>query len=61
MVKEKVHRRVSCIVECGHSFVPLGEVVNDDYDVLMSVVGRRVTSHEINAPFAEGASYYDWV
>jgi hypothetical protein len=49
-------RCVGRIVECGHCFSPFGEVVNDDYNVLVSIVGWRVACHEINAPFTEGAN-----
>jgi hypothetical protein len=56
MVEEKMCRCVGRIVERGHCFIPFGEVVNDDYNVLVSIVGWRVACHEIDAPFTEGAS-----
>jgi hypothetical protein len=61
MVEEKTHHFVDSIVERGHSFGPFGEVVNENYNVLVSIVGWRVTSHEFNAPFAERANCDDWV
>jgi hypothetical protein len=61
MVKENVCRGINHIVECGHIFIPFGEVFNDNYDLLVSVTRWRVTHHEIDAPFTEGVSCDDYM
>jgi hypothetical protein len=50
---------VSGVVEGGHGFVPLGEVIDCQNNVLVSIFGWRVASHEVNAPFAKGADSDD--
>jgi len=59
MVKEEVIHNLCLVVECWHGFIPFGEVVNEDYDVFMPIVGWRVASHEINTPFSKGACLDD--
>jgi hypothetical protein len=61
MIKEKTWCGVSVVVEGGHGFDPLGEVIDYHDNVLVSIVGWRVESHEFNAPFSKGANSDDWV
>ena len=46
-------------IEYWHGFNPLTEVINNHNDVFMVVDRRRVTSHEVNFPFAEGTECDD--
>ena len=55
MIKEKVCRSVSGVVEGRHGFSPFCEVINCDNDVFVSIAGWRITSHEVDAPFTKGA------
>jgi hypothetical protein len=61
VIKEKMHCNVSGVVEGGHSFSPFCEVIDCDNNVFVSIVRWGVTSHEVDAPFTEGASSNDWV
>jgi hypothetical protein len=55
VVKEKMCCSVSGVVEGGHGFDPLGEVIDCHDDVFVSITRWRVASHEVDAPFAKGA------
>jgi hypothetical protein len=48
--------RVCCIVEGGHGFCPFGNVVENDYNILVPIVGWGIKIHEINAPLIEVAN-----
>jgi hypothetical protein len=61
VVKEKTRCSVSGVVEGGHSFDPFGEVVNDDNNVFVTIVGGGITSHKVDAPFTKRAGSNDWV
>jgi hypothetical protein len=61
VVKEKTRCSVSSVVEGRHSFNPLGEVIDCNDDVFVSIARQRVASHEFYAPFAKGVSSDDWV
>ena len=51
MVKEKVCCGVNGVVERRHGFNPLGEVIDCNDDVFMSIARQRVASHEVYASF----------
>jgi hypothetical protein len=53
VVKEETCCSVSGVVESGHSFGPFGEVINDENDVFVTIVGWGITSHEVDAPFTK--------
>jgi hypothetical protein len=53
-LKKKCDCYVSSIVEGRHGFSPLCEVINYNEYVFVSIVGWRITSHEVDAPFAKG-------
>jgi hypothetical protein len=55
VVEEKTCCSISGIVEGGHGFCPFGEVIDSDNNVFVTIAGRGITGHKINAPFAEGA------
>ena len=55
VIKEKMHYGVNGVVEGRHGFIPLCKVIDYDNDVFVSIVGWRVASHEVNAPFTNGA------
>jgi hypothetical protein len=59
VVKEKTHCSVSGVVEVRHGFNPLSEVIDCNDNVFVSIVGWRVASHEIYAPFSKGANSND--
>jgi hypothetical protein len=61
VVKEKTRYSVSSVVESGHSFGPFGEVINDDNNVFVTIVGGGITSHKVDAPFTKGARSNDRV
>ena len=61
VVKEKMRCSVSGVVEGGHSFCPFGEVINDDNNVFVTIVGEGITSHEFDAPFTKRVSSDDWM
>jgi hypothetical protein len=61
VIKEKMGYGVSSVVEGRHGFIPLGEVINCDNDIFVSITGWGITSHEVNAPFTNGACGNDWV
>jgi hypothetical protein len=61
VIKEKMCCGVNNVVEGGHGFFPLGEVIEFHDNVLVSIAGWRVRSHEINAPFSKGVDGDDWV
>jgi hypothetical protein len=42
---------VNSVVEGRHGFGPLGELVDCNDDVFVSIAGWRISSHEIYAPF----------
>jgi hypothetical protein len=52
---------VSGVVEGRHGFNPLGKVIDCHDYVFVSIVGWRVASHEVYAPFAKWASSNDRV
>jgi hypothetical protein len=59
VVKEKMCRSVSGVVEGRHGFNPLGEVINCNDDVFFFIAGWRVASHEVYASFAKGVRSND--
>jgi hypothetical protein len=61
VVKEKTRCSVSGVVESEHSFCPFGEVINDDNNVFVTIVGGGITSHEVDAPFTKRAGSNDKV
>jgi hypothetical protein len=61
VIKEKMCCSVGGVVEVRHGFSPLGEVIDCNDDVFVSIAGWRFSSHEVYAPFAEGASGDDRV
>jgi hypothetical protein len=61
VIKEKERYSVSGVVEGGHGFNPFFEVIDDENNVFVSIVGWGITSHEVDAPFTEGVSSNDWV
>ena len=61
VVEEKTRCSVSGGVEGGHGFGPLGEVIDGDNNVFVTIAGRGITSHKVNAPFAKGACSDDRV
>jgi hypothetical protein len=61
MVKEKACCSVSGVVESGHSFGPFGEVIDDDNNVFVTIVGGGITSYKVNAPFTKRAGSNDRV
>jgi hypothetical protein len=56
VIKENTCCSVSDVIESRHGFIPLGEVIDYNDDVFVSIVGWRVASHKVYAPFAEGAN-----
>jgi hypothetical protein len=44
-----------------HGFIPLGEVIDCNDDVFVFIVGWRVASHEVYAPFSKGVDSNEWV
>jgi hypothetical protein len=61
MVKEKACCSVSGVVESGHSFGPFGEVIDDDNNVFVTIVGGGITSYKVNAPFTKRVGSNDRV
>jgi len=61
VVEEKMCFYVSSVVECGHVFGPFGKVIYDHDNVLVSITGWRMESHEVYAPFIEGVDCVDWM
>jgi hypothetical protein len=61
VVEEKMRCSVSGVVEGGHSFGPFGEVIDSDNNVFVTIAGRGITGHKVDAPFAEGAGSNDGV
>jgi hypothetical protein len=61
VVKEKTRYSVSGVVESGHSFSPFGEVINDDNNVFVTIVGGGIKSHKVDAPFTKMADSNDRV
>ena len=61
MVKEKTCCSVSGIVEGGNSFSPFGEVIDCDNNVLVTITGGGITSHEVDAPFTKRVGNDDWM
>jgi len=61
VVKEKTRWSVSDVVEGGHGFNPLGEIIDCHDDVFVSITRWRVASHEVYAPFAKGSGSNDQV
>ena len=53
VVKEKTCCSVSGVVEGGHSFGPFSEVIDGDNNVFVTITGRGITSHKVNAPFTK--------
>jgi hypothetical protein len=58
MIKEKT---CCSVLEGRHGFNPLGEVIDCNDNVFVSIARRGVASHEVYAPFAKGADINDWV
>jgi hypothetical protein len=56
MVEDKMCCCVSGSFETGYSFDPFGKVIYFHDNVLVSITGCRMTSHEFYAPFAEGST-----
>jgi hypothetical protein len=52
---------VSSVVKCGHGLDPLGKIIYFYNNVLVSITGWRMESHEIYAPFTKGFGCDDWV
>jgi hypothetical protein len=61
MVEEKICYCVSSVVKCGHGFGPFGKIIHCHHNLLVSITGWRMESHEIDAPFSKGANRDDWV
>ena len=61
MIKKKMRCSVGRVVEGRHGFIPLGEVIDYSDDVFVSIVGWRVASHEVDAPFTKRACSNDRV
>jgi hypothetical protein len=61
VVKEKTRCSVNGVVESGHRFCPFGEVIDGDNDVLVTIGGGGITSHEFDAPFTKRVSSNDRV
>jgi hypothetical protein len=61
VVKEETRGSVRGIVEGGHRFHPFCEVINGNENVSVSIAGGGITSHEVDAPFTEGANSNNWV
>jgi hypothetical protein len=61
VVKEKTCYSVRSVVEGRHGFGPLGEVIDCNVDVFVSISRWRVSIHEVYAPFLKGADSNDWV
>jgi hypothetical protein len=59
VIKEKTCCSVSSVVEGGHGFGPLGEVIDYHDNVLVSIVGWMASSHEVNAALAKGVDSDD--
>ena len=59
MVKEKMCCSVSGVVEGGHGFNSLGEIIDCHNDLFVSISRWRVASHEVYTPFAKGADSND--
>jgi hypothetical protein len=59
MVKENTRCCVSGVVKCGHGFSPFGKVIHYNDNLIMSLTGWRMESHEVYAPFTEGIGYDD--
>lgn len=60
MVEEEKSYRLNLFVECRHS-LDIGEVINDDDNVIMVITRGRPTFHEIDPPFAKGIDCDDRV
>ena len=56
MVEEKTRCCVSGSFDSGYGFDPFGKVIYFHDNVLVSITGCRMTSHEFYAPFAEGST-----
>jgi hypothetical protein len=61
VIKEKTSCSVSGVVEGGNSFNPFCEVIDCNNNVFVSIAGWGITSHEVDAPFIEGAGSNDEV
>jgi hypothetical protein len=61
VVEEKMRCYVNGVVKCGHGFDPLGKVIHCHDNVLVSIIGWKMASYEVYAPFAEGAHGDDWM
>jgi hypothetical protein len=61
VVEEKMCCCVSGVVKCGHGFRPFGKVIYYHDNVLVSITGWRMASHEVNDLFTEGVSCDDWM
>ena len=54
MVEDKTPCCVSGSSESGYGFDPFSKLIYFHENVLVSITGWRMTSHEVYAPFAEG-------
>jgi hypothetical protein len=61
VIEEKTRCSVYGVVEGRYGFDPFSKVIHFHDDVLVSISGWRVASHEVYAPFAKGASSDDWM
>jgi hypothetical protein len=61
MVEEKTRCCVKNVAKCGHGFGPFGKIIYYHHDVIVSINGWRMESHEVYAPLTEGADCDEWV
>jgi hypothetical protein len=59
VIEEKMSNHFCCISEGGHGIFPFVKEFNNDYNIHVPITRWGVESHEINAPFTEGANGYD--
>ena len=59
VVKENMCCSVNSVVEGGHGFSPLGEIIDCHDDVFVFIARWRVTIHEVYALFEKGADNND--
>jgi hypothetical protein len=61
MVKEEMSNNVHHVVEGGHGFNPLSEIMDRHNDALVAPTIWGIASHGVNAPLVEGIGNDDWV
>ena len=54
MVEEETCYDFNFAIECGHGFIPLGEVIDCHDNILVAISQNRVDGHEVDCPFTEG-------